>query len=220
MTADWFHPDWHAFVHPRDWAAMTRMHESSHVTASEALGIPVRDVWANVDPHVAHGGQYRNDPGDSQLQSVVYLIGAEGGAKELRERGYGDRLAHMSTLALGHSDREIVRNVVIPEAAAGGYRLDPDIAYDNALRLLDSPGFSDAAHNVAQALADRGDSLTGADVRAAMGDFQLDNSLWVPTSAELNPRPLDRPGPAPPVPAPVPAQSPEPDFDLDDEIDL
>lgn len=211
MSAAWFDPEWQHFVHPRDWAAMTRMHESSHVTASEALGIPVRDVWTNPDPRVAHGGQYRNGLGDSQLQSVVSLIGAEGGAKELRERGYSDRLAHMSTLALGHSDREITRNVAI-ESAAKGYRLDLDIAYDNALRVLHSPGFSDAAHNVAQALADRGDSLTGTDVRAAMGDFHLDQSLWIPTSGELNPRPIEPSGPAPP--------RPEPDLNDDFDIDI
>lgn len=207
-------PGWMRCIHPADWAAMTRMHESSHVTASEALGIPVRDVWANVDPLAAHGGQYRTEPGDAQQQAVVYLIGAEGGARELRERGYDDQLAHVTTLALGHSDREIVRTTVLPEAAAQGYRLDADLAYDNALQLLETEGFTDAAHNVAQALADRGDCLTGADVRAAMRGFQLDGSLWIPTSSDLNPRPLERQSPAPPAPARVP------ELDLDDDFDL
>jgi hypothetical protein len=211
---------WERAIHPRDWAAMTRMHESSHVTASEALDIPVTDVWVNTDRNVAHGGQYRNGAGDAQLQSVVYLIGAEGGAQELRERGYDERLAHGSTLACGYADREIVRNVVIPQAAAAGYRLDPDIAYDNALQILHSPGFQDASHNVAQALADRGDRLTGADVRAAMGGFQLDGSLWLPTSAELN-SPDREPGFEPPAPSPVPAgPATDQEHDLDDEFDL
>lgn len=177
-------PSWCDQVAPSDWAAMTRLHESAHVTASEALGIPVVDVWANPDPAVAHGGQYRNGAGDSQLQSVVYLIGAEGGARELRDRGYDETIAHSCILATGSVDREIVRDVV-QQARAAGWSMDPDLAYDNALQLLDAPGFSDAAHTVAQAMADQGDQLTGADVRAAIGSFRLDGSLWIPTSTEL-----------------------------------
>ncbi|WP_043369076.1 hypothetical protein, partial [Streptomyces griseus] len=113
----------------------------------------------NVDRDVAHGGHYRNGPGDSQLQSVVYLIGAEGGAQELRDRGYDDGIAHTTAVVCGHSDREKVRQIV-PQAAAGGWRVDADIAYDNALQVLASDGFLDVSRNVAQAMADQGDRLT------------------------------------------------------------
>ncbi|KAB7833555.1 hypothetical protein [Streptomyces mobaraensis] len=209
MTA----PGWNSVIAPQDWAAMTRMHESTHVTASEALGIPVTDVWANVDPAVAHGGQYRNGPGDSQLQSVVYLIGAEGGARELRERGYDDALAHTSVLAGGHTDREIVRTVVVPEAAAGGWRVDADLAYDSALQVLGSDGFLDTARTVAQAMADRGDRLTGADVRAAVGSYQLSGDLWLPTSYELTLAERER-EPAH-SPGPIGPAAPDDDLDID-----
>ncbi|MFJ2406644.1 hypothetical protein ACIOUE_35695 [Streptomyces xanthochromogenes] len=205
--------DWNRVIAPQDWAAMTRMHESTHVTASEALGIPVSEVWANTDPNIAHGGHYRNGPGDSQMQSVVYLIGAEGGARELRDRGYDDALAHTTVLACGHNDREIVRNLVVPQAAAGGWRVDPDLAYDSALQLLYNAGFQDAAHNVAQAMADQGDRLTGADVRAAIGSYQLSDALWLPTSPELTRAERERdhnPGAGPIGPAPA----------RDDDLDI
>ncbi|MGD6757303.1 hypothetical protein [Streptomyces sp. BH105] len=207
---------WQSAIHPRDWAAMTRLHESSHVAASEALGIEVNDVWANVDPRVAHGGQYNNGLGDSQLQAVVQLIGAEGGAKELRERGYGDDIAHTSTILTGASDRERAR-AIQATAAQHGYRIDTDLAYYNALQILDAPGFSDASHNVAEALADRGDRLTGADVRAAIGSFQLDrDGLWIPTASELSPPGLAPVNLDPQLPAPAdPAE-----HDLDDEADI
>lgn len=204
---------WNSAVAPQDWAAMTRMHESTHVTASEALGIPVTDMWADVDPAVAHGGRYRNGPGDSQLQSVVYLIGAEGGARELRERGYDDTLAHTSVLACGHNDREIVRTVVVPEAAAGGWRVDADVAYDSALQVLDSRGFLDAARTVAQAMADQGDRLTGADVRSAIGSYQLSGDLWLPTSYELTL--AEREQEADRSPGPIGPATPDDGLDLD-----
>lgn len=181
---DLLQPGWHMVIDPRDWAQATRMHESTHVTASEALGIPVIDVWANVDPHVAHGGQYRNGLGDSQHQATVYAIGSEGGAHELRERGYPDALAHAFTLACGAADRQMAADL-IPDAAAQGYRVDADLAYDVGLQILHSPGFVDTARAVADAMADRGDLLTGADVRAAMGDFELDQGLWLPTSPDI-----------------------------------
>jgi hypothetical protein len=176
---------WHHAISPDDWAAMVRMHESAHVVASEALGIPVVDVWANVDRDVAHGGQYRNVSADSQLQSVVYLIGASAGAQELWDRGYPEELATHS-LTLGSNDRAKVEGV-IAEAAAAGYRLDGDRAMHDALVMLHSPGFHDTAQNVADALKDRGDQLTGADVRAAIGSWELDGSLWVPATNELPP---------------------------------
>ena len=31
----------------------------------------------------------------------------------------------------------------------------------------------------------RGDRLTGADVRAALGSYTLDGSVWVPTTVDL-----------------------------------
>lgn len=175
---------WHYAIDPADWAAMTRMHESTHVAASEALGIPVTDVWVNPDRDVAHGGQYNNGPADSQLQTVVYLIGAEGGAQELRSRGYDEDLVRESVVRLGSSDRQIVRQVTA-EAGAAGYQLDGDRAHHDALNVLHSRSFQDAARNVAQALEDRGDRLTGDDVRAAMGSYQLDNDLFVPAWHQL-----------------------------------
>ncbi|MEU3084076.1 hypothetical protein ABZ697_27655 [Streptomyces albidoflavus] len=168
-----------------DWAAMVRMHESAHVTASEALGIPVVDVWANVSPAVAHGGQFRNGPGDSQHQSVVFYIGAEGGAEELRRRGYSPETALTSIDLLGYSDREIVRTEVVAPAAEQGWRIDPEWAHEDAQKVLASPGFWDTAQNVAEAMSDRGDRLTGADVRAAMGSYQLSSDLWIPTSTDI-----------------------------------
>ncbi|MGK4586080.1 hypothetical protein [Kitasatospora sp. HPMI-4] len=177
---------WHHAIDPADWAAMTRMHESSHVVASEALGIPVVDVWANPDRDVALGGQYRNSAADSQLQSVVYLIGAEGGAQELREAGYPEDLVEFSVEALGFNDRAIVEQV-ITDSAAQGYRLDGQRAQHDAVAILHSEGFIDTARNVAQALADQGDRLTGADVRAAMGGWELDGDLWVPAWNQLPP---------------------------------
>ncbi|MGW6605146.1 hypothetical protein [Streptomyces sp. NPDC055036] len=181
-------PNWHHTIDPRDWAAMTRQHESTHVAASEALGIPVTQMWANPDINVAHGGNYTNGAGDSQHQSVVYLIGAEGGAEELRDRGYDDDIVHQSVMSLGYSDRQKTHDV-IAQAGAAGYVLDGRRAYDDALAILHSPGFKDVAHNVAQALEDQGDRLTGADVRAAMRGFQLDNSLWVPAWNQLDKEP-------------------------------
>ncbi|MFI9031153.1 hypothetical protein [Streptomyces sp. NPDC053560] len=196
---------WNRVIDPRHWASMTRMHEATHVTASEALGIPVESVWANVDPTVRHGGQYRTVAGDSQLQTVVYLIGAEGGAQELRDCGYDEDLAHNSVLILGGSDMDKA-SAVIREAGAHGYRLDGARAQADALALLHSPGFKDTAHSVADALACRGDRLTGADVRAAIGDWQLDGSVWVRSYVDLD-LPADRL---------EPAINPAPDIDMEE----
>ncbi|PJN21155.1 hypothetical protein [Kitasatospora sp. CB02891] len=177
------HP-WVYAIHPQDWAEMARMHEGAHVAASEALGIPVVDVWVNPNQAVAEGGQYNNGPGDSQLQCVVYAIGAEGGAQHLREAGYPEDLVEFSVKALGYSDRVITERVAA-EAADQGFQLDLRRAQSDALSVLYSDGFLGAARSVAQALADQGDRLTGADVRAAMGGWQLDRNLWVPASYEL-----------------------------------
>lgn len=175
---------WNKDIDPRDWAAMTRTHEAAHVVASEALGIPVVDVWADVDPTVETGGRYRNGSGDSQLQCVVYNIGSYAGAEELWQRGYPEELAHFSKVVTGRGDRTTVAQV-IAEAAENGYRLDVERAQRDALAILDSPGFFDTVHNVAQALQDQGDRLTGADVRAAIGTWQLDRDLWVPSTSQL-----------------------------------
>ncbi|MFD5565544.1 hypothetical protein [Kitasatospora griseola] len=184
------HP-WVYAISPQDWAEMTRMHEGAHVAASEALGIPVVDVWANPDQAVAHGGQYNNSAGDSQLQCVVYAIGAFGGGQALHEAGYSEDLVEHSITALGYSDR-VKTEKVAAEAAEQGFQLDLRRAHHDALAVLFSAGFLDVTRSVAQALADQGDKLTGADVRAAMGDWQLDRNVWVPASDEFFPPPLTR----------------------------
>lgn len=196
MTADPYTPprsrfasgkDWLESIERPDWAAATRMHESSHVTASEALGMRISGVWANPDRDVAHGGQFKQEPAgvDGQRLAVVYAIGPEGGAKELRDRGYDDPTAHLFSVATGRNDRDEIVHRITSESTKFGLRIDGDLAHDTAVQMLASPGFQDAAHNVAEALADQGDRLTGADIRAAMGSFQLDQDLWVPTSYEL-----------------------------------
>ncbi|MEV7123763.1 hypothetical protein, partial [Kitasatospora griseola] len=166
------HTPWQHAITPADWAQMTRLHESAHVVASEALGIPVIDVWANVDRDVAHGGQYRNSTGDSQLQAVVYLIGAEGGSRHLREAGYPEGLVHHALGAIGAADRGHAYRAA-QEAAVQGYPLDLACALQDARTLLHADGFLATARRVAQVLADRGDRLTGADVRAAIGTWHL-----------------------------------------------
>lgn len=176
-------------VSPEDWAAQTRMHEGAHAALSEALGIPIEYVQADPSMDPTTGSRYRNGPGPVDLQAAVYLVGAPAGAQELRDRGYDDEdLLYNTETIGGHLDRGKVWDMIDQ-----GLPVDGDAIQRKVWDIVRQPDFKDAAHNVAQALADRGDRLTHADVVAALGSYRERNGLLTPAMNLALP-----PEPAPP----------------------
>ncbi|WP_306324144.1 MULTISPECIES: hypothetical protein [unclassified Streptomyces] len=162
-------------VDPKDWAQAVRTHEAAHVTLSEAYGIPVHGAY--VDPHLRGDfSRYSNDPADVRHQAVVHLIGGPAGSEELRQLGYDDDglLYNMNAIG-GHTDRGEVWKLL-----EEGLPVDGAAAQAKAHETLQSPGFMDATHSVAEAFKDQGDRLTRQDIVAAMGSYRENNGLLTP----------------------------------------
>ncbi|MCU4750294.1 hypothetical protein [Streptomyces sp. G-5] len=178
---DW----WRPYIAPDHYMAANRRHEAAHAVISEALRQPVLEVRAGFQEATNTMGFVHAAPDvvPPQAQAVISLVGAPTEVRHLRQLGYDEEpnlLENIDAMA-GSNDRGNVWHRIVRGEAIDVRRAT---ATAHSLALTHS-GLDQAISNVAQALQDRGDRLTGADVRAAMRGFELGpDDLWVPHPEE------------------------------------
>lgn len=177
---------WEKHIDPAHWQEANRRHEGMHALVAEGVGSAVSRVHSRLGFGQAnmHSWGYVACDGPEeiprQLISVIALAGMPGGVVYLKDQGYDDQellaaLQHYS----GGSDLDSVL-----QQLGAGEPIDPHRAEVDAIDLARNPHVQDAVGSIAEALADRGESMDRADLLAAIPrDFELPQ-LWTPEPSD------------------------------------